>query len=261
MEINKIYEGHCLDVLRTLPGNSFNTVITSPPYWGLRDYGVEGQIGLESSVNEYVHTLSEIFGEVKRVLKDNGTLWLNLGDAYAGSGKGRNADGRENPGKKHIQSTGQLQGTISVSKEIECLKPKDLIGLPWRVTFALQQDGWYLRQDTIWNKPNAMPESVVDIPTRSHEYIFLLSKSPKYYYDHESIKEPAIYGTQDIRGSEGSFGPPQTNRRLDKQKDHLMENMVLNLLELSVICAIKGMYGLFQQNRIERFILQPFQKL
>lgn len=218
MELNKIYQGHCLDVLKTFPDQVVNTVVTSPPYWGLRDYGVDRQIGLENSVEEYVSNLVLVFREVKRVLRDDGTLWLNLGDAYAGSGRGRNADGKGNPGSNHFQSVGQFTGTVSITKSIEGLKPKDLIGLPWRVAFALQQDGWYLRQDIIWNKPNAMPESVQDRPTKSHEYIFLLSKSQKYYYDHESIKEPAIYGTQDIRGSRGAFGPPQKQKRKSKEK-------------------------------------------
>ncbi|WP_088363184.1 DNA-methyltransferase [Bacillus cereus] len=190
-------------------------MVTSPPYWELRDYGGDGQIGLEETVEEYVSNLVSVFREVKRVLRDDGTLWLNLGDAYAGSGRGRNADGKGNPGNNHFQSVGQVTGIVSVTKSVDGLKPKDLVGLPWRVAFALQQDGWYLRQDIVWNKPNAMPESVRDRPTKSLEYIFLLSKSPKYYYDHESIKEPAVYGQQDVRGSKGVFGPPQ---RANKEK-------------------------------------------
>jgi DNA modification methylase len=216
MELNKVYQGHSLDMLKTFPDKFIDTVVTSPPYWGLRDYGVEGQIGLESTVEEYVSNLVKVFQEVKRILKDDGTLWLNLGDAYAGSGRGRNADGQGNPGNNHMQSNGQTTGIVSLPKVVSGLKPKDLIGLPWRVAFALQQDGWYLRQDIIWNKPNAMPESVTDRPTKAHEYIFLLSKSQHYYYDHESIKEPAIYGTQDIRGSDGALGPQQKQRRENK---------------------------------------------
>lgn len=218
MELNKIYQGHCLEVLKTIPSKTINTVVTSPPYWGLRDYGVEGQIGLEESVDEYVSELVNVFSEVKRILKDDGTLWLNLGDAYAGSGRGRNANGKANPGNNHFESNGQLEGIVKLPKSVDGLKPKDLIGLPWRVAFALQADGWYLRQDIIWNKPNAMPESVTDRPTKSHEYLFLLSKNPKYYYDHESIKEPAIYGTLDVRGSDGAFGPPQKSKREDKPR-------------------------------------------
>ncbi|WJX08451.1 DNA-methyltransferase [Bacillus cereus] len=215
MELNKVYPGHCLDVLKNFPDNFVSTVVTSPPYWELRDYGGDGQIGLEETVEEYVSNLVSVFREVKRVLRDDGTLWLNLGDAYAGSGRGRNADGKGNLGNNHFQSVGQVTGIVSVTKSVDGLKPKDLVGLPWRVAFALQQDGWYLRQDIVWNKPNAMPESVRDRPTKSLEYIFLLSKSPKYYYDHESIKEPAVYGQQDVRGSKGVFGPPQ---RANKEK-------------------------------------------
>lgn len=145
--------GDCLDVLSTLPSGSARTCITSPPYYGLRDYGVEGQIWQEPSLEEYVETLRHVFSKVRRVLTPDGTLWLNLGDGF------------EN---------------------------KQLLGVPWRVAFALQADGWYLRSDIIWAKPNPMPESVTDRPTKSHEYVFLLSKCERYYYDHEAIKEPSI---------------------------------------------------------------------
>ncbi|MDC3414292.1 DNA-methyltransferase [Terrihalobacillus insolitus] len=213
MKVNEILQGDSFTVLKTLPDNYIQTCITSPPYYGLRDYGVEGQIGLESSVSEYVRHLVEIFREIRGVLKDDGTLWLNLGDSYAGSGKGAWK-------KKDKQFHGYVPDPKSPQTKIKdsTFKPKDLMGIPWRVAFALQEDGWYLRSDVIWNKPNAMPESVTDRPTKSHEYIFLLSKSPKYYYDHEAIKEQAIYGTQDIRGSKGSFGPLQKNRRLDRPR-------------------------------------------
>jgi len=144
--------------LAEIPDASVQTCITSPPYWGLRDYGQDEQIGLEQSPQEYVDAMVEVFREVKRVLRDDGTVWLNVGDSYAGSGKG--------------------------------LKAKDLVGIPWRLAFALQADGWYLRQDIIWAKPNVMPESVRDRCTKSHEYVFLLTKSAKYYYDHIAIKEP-----------------------------------------------------------------------
>lgn len=215
MELNKIYQGHCLDILKTFVDQSVNTVITSPPYWGLRDYGVDEQIGLESTVEEYVNALVAVFREVKRVLRDDGTLWLNLGDAYAGSGKG--AWSVKNK-QKHVYVPNPEGNETKINNVPIGLKPKDLIGLPWRVAFALQADGWYLRQDIIWNKPNAMPESVTDRPTKAHEYIFLLSKSPKYFYDHDVIKEPAIYGTQDIRGSRGASGPPQQKRRENKER-------------------------------------------
>ena len=150
--INKVIQGDCLEILKQMPDEVVDTIITSPPYWGLLDYGVEGQIGLEKTPEEYVEKLVNIFREARRVLKKTGTLWLNLGDSY--------------------------------------LLNKNLVGIPWRVAFALQQDGWYLRQDIIWAKPNPMPESVTDRCTKSHEYIFLLSKSQKYYFDNEAIKEP-----------------------------------------------------------------------
>ena len=178
-----ILTGNCLDFLKTLDGGVVHTCITSPPYWGLRDYGMDGQLGQEPTPSEYVSNLTEIFREVRRVLRDDGTLWLNLGDTYAGTGhKGDHTDPKNRDGR-----TGQAH---AVNNKIEGLKPKDLVGIPWRVAFALQDDGWYLRQDIIWHKPNAMPSPVKDRPTTAHEYLFLLSQSRKYYYNHEAIKEP-----------------------------------------------------------------------
>jgi len=177
--------GDCRETLKTLPDASIHCCVTSPPYYGLRDYGHEGQIGLEPTPAEFVAKLVEVFREVRRVLRDDGTLWLNLGDSYANDGKWGGSTGG-----KHVSA---LHGDSSVGRERKHtgLKPKDLIGIPWRVAFALQADGWYLRQDIIWSKPNPMPESCKDRCTKAHEYIFLLSKSAKYYYDHEAIKEPA----------------------------------------------------------------------
>ena len=180
--LNTIMVGDVREQLKRLPDNSIDCVVTSPPYWGLRDYGNEGQIGLEESPEEFVANLVEVFNEVKRVLADDGTLWLNLGDSYASDTKGSG-------GKTAKQITNA--GSFHTSKKLNHgLKSKDLVGIPWRVAFALQADGWYLRQDIIWAKPNPMPESVKDRCTRSHEYIFLLTKQPRYYYDHEAIKEP-----------------------------------------------------------------------
>ena len=179
------------ETLKSLPDQSVNTVVTSPPYFGLRDYGKEDQFGLEGTPEEFCDNLVKLFREIHRVLKDDGTVWLNLGDSYAGSGKNRNADGSSNAGENTKQSTSQgtTEGNLVPVKAHEIgLKPKDLIGIPWRVAFALQADGWYLRQDIIWNKPNPMPEPVRDRCTKAHEYIFLLSKSKSYYYDHEAIK-------------------------------------------------------------------------
>lgn len=181
--------GDCRAILRSLPSESVQCCVTSPPYWGLRDYGHADQIGQEATPELFVQTLVEVFREVRRVLRDDGTLWLNLGDSYAGSGKGRNADGSHREGGKQGTSRGTIEGRLVKTHAPDC-KPKDLIGIPWRVAFALQADGWYLRQDIIWAKPNPMPESVTDRCTKSHEYIFLLSKSPKYYYNAKAIAEP-----------------------------------------------------------------------
>ena len=188
-ELNKIYNMDCLEGLKQLPDNSINCCVTSPPYWGLRDYGVEGQLGLESTPEEYVAKMVEIFREVRRVLRDDGVVFLNLGDSYFGSSM--------TGGTNSIESSAKRKGRM-FKKPSNCtpkqgknqLKPKDLVGIPWMVAFALRADGWYLRQDIIWHKPNPMPESVKDRCTKAHEYIFLLSKNRKYYFDNEAIKEP-----------------------------------------------------------------------
>ncbi len=181
----ELYQGDCLEVLKTLEPESINCCVTSPPYYGLRDYGVSGQLGLEKTPQEYVENMVRVFREVKRVMKNDGTLWLNLGDSYAANNGGDKLSGKN---KTNKGCAGNTYRRPSIG-----LKPKDLIGIPWKVAFALQADGWYLRQDIIWSKPNPMPESVRDRCTKSHEYIFLLSKSAKYFYDHEAIKEPSVY--------------------------------------------------------------------
>ena len=183
-----------------LAAKSVHTVVTSPPYYGLRDYGVDGQIGLEVTPDEYIANLVAVFRECKRILRDDGTLWVNIGDSYASNGEkqtGRN-DGDRNGIDGFVGSTnyGDAGGKTKIKVETG-LKPKDLIGIPWMLAFALRADGWYLRQDIIWHKPNPMPESVKDRCTKSHEYIFLLSKSARYYYDNEAVKEPANYPNDD----------------------------------------------------------------
>jgi DNA modification methylase len=183
-----LYGGDCREVLASLPADSVDCVVTSPPYWGLRDYGNEGQLGLERTPEEYVANMVAVFREVRRVLKPSGTCWLNLGDSYAASTANRDGsngynDGRTNRSKRF--SVGPVMG----------LKPKDLVGIPWRVAFALQADGWYLRSDVIWSKPNPMPESVTDRPTKSHEYLFLLTKSARYYFDADAVREPNVEPT------------------------------------------------------------------
>jgi len=187
----KVLIGDCRDTLKTLPEQSLNTCVTSPPYFGLRDYGHEGKMGAEPTPDEFVAALVEVFREVRRVLRDDGTVWLNLGDSYANTNKGHNSNGSGNLTGSNIKNKALYKPNRKTDIPAG-LKTKDLIGIPWRVAFALQADGWYLRQDIIWHKPNPMPESVTDRCTKSHEYIFMLSKSPKYYYDHEAVKEPAV---------------------------------------------------------------------
>ena len=185
-----LLQGHCLEVLRTLPTESVQTCITSPPYFGLRDYGCDGQIGLESTPDAFVSSLVDVFAEVHRVLKSDGTLWLNLGDSYVSKPTGTLGN---HTGAKHGFSQEHKHQTAALERPDKTgwgLPEKNLIGIPWRVAFALQQYGWYLRQDIIWHKPNPMPESVTDRCTKAHEYIFLLSKSDRYFYDNEAIKEP-----------------------------------------------------------------------
>lgn len=185
-----IHVGDCLEVMRTLEAGSVQTCVTSPPYFGLRDYGHDGQIGLEATPDAFVGKMVEVFREVRRLLRDDGTLWLNLGDSYAGGGRGGNPV--DSPHQKQATSAGTVTGLAQRPGMVpDGLKAKDLIGIPWRVAFALQADGWYLRQDIIWHKPNPMPESVRDRCTKAHEYLFLLSKGPRYHFDADAIAEPA----------------------------------------------------------------------
>lgn len=207
--MNRIFQGDCIEGMRTLPDQSVNCCVTSPPYFGLRDYGHKGQIGLEETPDQFVAKLVEVFREVKRVLKDDGTLWLNLGDSYAGGG-GASGHTVET---KNLGANTSNYGAVKSGGKRYGLKQKDLIGIPWMVAFALRADGWYLRQDIIWHKPNPMPESVTDRCTKSHEYIFLLSKSQKYWYDHEAIKTPIQDESikrlmQDIENQTGSDRVP-----------------------------------------------------
>jgi len=239
----RLITGDCRDILRTLPEKSVQCCVTSPPYFGLRDYGHSDQIGLEATPDEFVAAMVAVFRAVWRVLADNGVLWLNLGDSYAGSW---GAQSRPNPGN---QTSSNLQGGSTLSarqiaagprgtrlgsmKNTPGLKPKDLIGIPWRVAFALQADGWYLRQDIIWAKPNPMPESVRDRCTKAHEYIFMLTKSERYFYDQEAIKEPMSLSSVErlsqpsLETQKGSDRVPgKTNGvmkavgKIDKQRGH-----------------------------------------
>jgi len=254
----KIYQGNCLDTLKKIESQSINTCITSPPYWGLRDYGTaeweggdkscdhqgeimrkhhisdnkekpreffknlcgkcgavrkDNQLGLEETPEEFVNNLVEVFREVKRVLRDDGTVWLNLGDSYS-------SGGRTTTTNQSLR--GDKNYGVTRPKPSKGIKPKDLIGIPWRVAFALQADGWYLRQDIIWHKPNPMPESVKDRCTKAHEYIFLLSKSPKYYFDNEAIKEDSIYApgkTHEVEREKGYYKGKWSNPEKGSRHD------------------------------------------
>ena len=179
-----IIPGDALTELRKLDSESVHCCVTFPPFWGLRDYGVSGQIGLERTPDEYTRKIVEIFSEVRRILRPDGTAWINLGDSYANDGKWGGSSGGKHASALHGNSG------IGRGKRATGLKPKDLVGIPWLVAFALRADGWYLRSDIVWSKPNPMPESVKDRPTRSHEYLFLLSKQERYHYDSEAIQEP-----------------------------------------------------------------------
>ena len=204
--MNLIEFGDCRDIMRrwAMLGFKAQTCVTSPPYYGLRDYGHPGQLGRENSPDEYVKSMVEVFRCVRDVLADDGTLWLNLGDSY-----------NAHPGqRKTTDKVGPKQETVrgsqaAPSRHVEGLKPKDLIGIPWRVAFALQADGWYLRQDIIWSKPNPMPESVTDRCTKAHEYIFMLAKKERYYYDSDAMQEPAIHAGKTVKLGEKSLSKGQ----------------------------------------------------
>jgi DNA modification methylase len=195
--MSQVICGDAREKLKELPDGCAQTCVTSPPYYGLRDYGVSGQIGLEPTPDEFIARLVAVLREVKRVMRDDGTLWVNIGDSYATNQKG---SGGANP--KQLTNAGSFYNTAKTMPKTGWgdAKEKDLLGIPWMLAFALRADGWYLRSEIIWAKPNPMPESVTDRPTKSHEQIFLLSKSPHYYYDADAIKEPATYPNDDRKG-------------------------------------------------------------
>jgi len=201
--MNKIEFGDCRETMRQWKkqGIKAQTCVTSPPYFGLRDYGHDGQLGLEETPEEYIKAMVEVFRCVWDVLEDDGTLWLNIGDSYCGTGSKGDWVDPKNPNGRNGQS-------VSKTQKLEGFKSKDLIGIPWMLAFALRAEGWYLRQDIIWHKPNPMPESVQDRCTKAHEYIFLLSKSQKYYYDADAIKEKSIHA-----GEQQSFNSPKKAMR------------------------------------------------
>lgn len=206
---NQIYTLDALTLLKTMPSESVNCIVTSPPYYSLRDYGVEGQMGLEPTLKEFIENMTTLFREARRVLRFDGTCWVNLGDTYAGN---RGSGSSPSMGEKQKSNPGShLEGKTVP----DGLKSKDLMGVPWRLAFALQDDGWYLRQDIIWAKPNPMPESVEDRCTKSHEYVFLMTKSERYWFDSEAIREDCVDGdTSYPRGSKGNADKPNAGRRL-----------------------------------------------
>lgn len=194
-----LFVGDSYQLIKKIPDERIHCVVTSPPYWGLRDYGVNGQIGLEQSPELYVRKLVLIFREIRRTLVKNGTIWLNIGDSYYGSGKGVGQTDFTNSPKQNTNAGSHVSLTQKPNslKKHAFLKPKDQIGIPWRVALALQEDGWFLRSDIIWHKPNPMPESVLDRPTRSHEYVFLLAKNSDYYYNHIAVQEDCVSSDKD----------------------------------------------------------------
>ena len=219
---NIIQFGDCFEIMCQWPAGFVQTCITSPPYFGLRDYGHPEQLGLENTVEDYIAALIKVFREVRRVLRDSGTLWLNIGDSYAGSSKRRNVEQSYQGGCKQVSNKGAALGSFVKTKAPGC-KPKDLIGIPWMLAFALRADGWYLRQDIIWHKLNPMPESVRDRCTRAHEYIFLLSKSKHYFFNNEAIKKKCKedWGARDRTNSKYRNGGTgfQSHSGLEKSYD------------------------------------------
>lgn len=209
-----IIYGNCLEKLKDIEAESVDCCVTSPPYYGLRDYGIAEQIGLEETPREYINKLVEVFSEVKRVLKDDGTLWINIGDTYNGAKKGNT---------EVIKHKAVAESSEFVKKKWSEAKTKDLIGIPWMLAFALRDDGWYLRQDIIWHKPNPMPEPVKDRCVKSHEYIFLLSKQPHYYFDYEAIQENAVC-KDDKRGGCGRIA--YDGKRADGNDNHAQQSFV-----------------------------------
>lgn len=231
MSLYRTIIGNCLEILPTLPEKAAHTCVTSPPYFGLRDYGNPDQIGLESTPEAYVSLLVKVFREVRRVLRDEGTLWLNLGDSYSrspskgGSGPGGKNEERWGYGAAQSAKTRSSDGAVGrgdrpggVRNSADGLAAKQLLGIPWRIAFALQADGWYLRQDIIWNKPNPMPESVTDRCTKAHEYLFLFAKSERYYFDSAAMKEPASQGYRGSTFTKGKTATHQENRSSQKDR-------------------------------------------
>lgn len=222
-DANTILCGDALYALRTLPGGCVNMIVTSPPYYGLRDYGMDGQIGLEPTPAEYVSRLAAVFREARRVLAPDGTLWLNIADSYAGSGKGAGEDTDRRSKQRYLFTPDNPAADMPVTWD--GVKPKDMVGIPWMLAFALRADGWHLRSDIIWHKPNALPHSVKDRPVSSYEHIFLLAKSKTYYFDCKALEEPALESSKaryarSLGSSKYAGGAPgQTAQTINKPRN------------------------------------------
>lgn len=248
--MSKILYGDALECLKTIPDNSVNMCVTSPPYYGLRDYGIDEQIGMEVSPVRYIEKLVCIFIEIQRILKNDGTLWVNIADSYAGS----------------IKSRIKLSDNAEIAKEWQGIKSKDMLGIPWSLAFALRDDGWYLRSDIIWQKSNCMPESVKDRPTKSYEHIFLLSKSNHYYYDYEAIQEPVAQGSIERakRGvsDKGKYAKGITGQNMQAlfmARPNSAERYMRNKRDVWTISTnsyrIKGHFAVYPEKLIEPCIL------
>ena len=248
--MSKILYGDALECLKTIPDNSVNMCVTSPPYYGLRDYGIDEQIGMEVSPVRYIEKLVCIFREIQRILKNDGTLWVNIADSYAGS----------------IKSRIKLSDNAEIAKEWQGIKSKDMLGIPWSLAFALRDDGWYLRSDIIWQKSNCMPESVKDRPTKSYEHIFLLSKSNHYYYDYEAIQEPVAQGgiERAKRGvsDKGKYAKGITGQNMQAlfmARPNSAERYMRNKRDVWTISTnsyrIKGHFAVYPEKLIEPCIL------
>lgn len=260
--MSKILYGDALECLKSIPDNSVNMCVTSPPYYGLRDYGIDGQLGTEDTPALYIERLVCIFREVYRVLRKDGTLWVNIADSYAGSGKG----GWDSPIKSGISQQQYNPSCFNMPKKWKGVKAKDMIGIPWSLAFSLRDDGWYLRSDIIWQKPNCMPESVKDRPSKSYEHIFLLAKSKKYYYDYEAIQVPAAQSSierakravSDI-GKYANGVEGQSMQAIFIPRDHSEERVMRNKRDVWTVSTnsyrADGHFAMYPEKLIEPCIL------
>jgi len=264
--VNKIYQGDCIDVLTQLTeqGVRVQTVVTSPPYWSLRDYGVQGQIGLEPTPEEYVEKMVQVFRSVRNVLRDDGTLWLNIGDSYASGASGDNLKNtyvQKMAGSINLPGEGGRKDSPARKRKPlkhKLIKQKDMVGIPWMLAFALRADGWYLRSDIIWSKPNPMPESVTDRPTKAHEYVFLLTKKAKYYYDAEAIKTPSGFPDQERKHGQPvdrkRFPTIQINGVRNRDKQYPMAN-ARSVWHISTQSYKEAHFATFPEKLVEPCIL------